>query len=176
MKKNLWVYQLIGATFTAVLGTILHFLFTWTNFRIFSYVSAVNESTWEHMKLIFIPSFLFAVIENFFLKNEFNTFWLVKLIGIVFGTLLVPVFFYTLSGIFGELSPITNVIIFYISVFGEYLLEYYLFSKLNVKIDFKWIYIGVLIFILLLFFIFTVYPPKIPLFLDPVTNGYGITK
>ena len=174
MKKNLFIWQVIGATFTAVLGTILHFLFEWTGFNIFATFSAVNESTWEHMKLVFIPSLIFATIQYFIAKDEYDSFWLIKLIGILFGTLLIPILFYTLSGIFGNLSAITNIAIFFVSVFSEYLLEYFLFKKDFIKAKLKWFSIGILLFILSLFIIFSFFPPKIPLYLDPVTRSYGI--
>ena len=176
MKKNLVIYQVVGLTFTAVLGTLLHFLYAWTNLKLFAPISAVNESTWEHMKLVFVPSFIFAIIQSFFAKNEYKCFWVIKLIGIVLGTLLIPILFYTLSGAFGRLSAIVNIAIFFISVIIEYFFELFLFNRLSCKVWFKWVAIALLVGILILFFAFTFCPPKIPLFLDPITNGYGITK
>ena len=176
MKKNLVIWQVAGLTFTAVLGTLLHFVYGWTNLKFFAPISAVNESTWEHMKLVFIPSFIFAIFQSFFAKNEYPCFWIVKLIGIVFGTLLIPVLFYTLGGSFGTLSAIVNIAIFFVSIIAQYLVELFLFNKLNCKPYLKGIAIGLLVGILILFFVFTFNPPKIPLFLDPLTNGYGITK
>ena len=176
MRKNLLVWQVIGITFTAVLGTILHFLYQWTNFRIFALFSAVNESTWEHMKLVFIPSLIFAIIQSFLAKKEYDCFWAFKLIGILLGTMLIPILFYTLGGVFGELSAIVNIAIFFIAVFIEYLTEFVLFNKLKCKLQLKWVSITVLIIILVLFFIFSFNPPNLPLFLDPVTKGYGIAK
>lgn len=176
MRKNLLVWQVIGITFTAVFGTILHFLYEWTNLRFVALFSAVNESTWEHMKLVFFPSLIFAIIQSVVGEKDYECFWLVKLIGILLGTLLIPVLFYTLGGVFGELSAIVNIAIFFISVFSEYLIELILFNKLNCKRRLKWFSIIVLIIILVLFFIFSFNPPNLPLFLDPVTNGYGITR
>lgn len=175
MKKNLFIWQVVGLTFTAVLGTVLHFLYEWTGLTLIAPFSAVNESTWEHMKLVFIPSLIFATAQSFF-ASEFKSFWLVKLIGILLGTLLIAVLFYTLSGAFGTLSAITNIAIFYASVTAEYFVELILFNNLICKRNLKLISIALLLIILALFIIYTFYPPKIPLFLDPVTNGYGITK
>ena len=176
MRKNLLVWQVIGITFTAVFGTILHFLYDWTNLRFVALFSAVNESTWEHMKLVFIPSLIFAIIQSVVGEKDYECFWLVKLIGILLGTLLIPVLFYTLGGVFGELSAIVNIAIFFIAVFIEYLTELILFNKLKCKRKIKWFSITILIIILVLFFIFSFNPPNLPLFLDPVTNGYGITR
>ena len=176
MRKNLFIWQVVGLTFTAVLGTLLHFLYGWTNLKTFAPISAVNESTFEHMKLVFVPAFIFAIIQSFFSKNDYPCFWVVKLIGINIGTLLIPVLFYTLSGSFGELSAVINIAIFFVSVIVGYLVELFLFNRLSCKWWLKWLAITILVCILILFFVFTFYPPKITLFLYTVTNGYGITK
>ncbi len=176
MKKNLLIWQVAGITFTAVLGTLLHFFYEWTNLKIFAPISAVNESTFEHMKLVFVPSFIFAIFQSFFAKKEFRCFWVVKLIGMLSGTLLIPILFYTLSGSFGQLSAITNITIFFVSVIAQYLIELFLFDRLECKEWLSPLAIGILVSVMILFFVFTFNPPKIPLFLDPVTNGYGITK
>ena len=176
MKKNLFVWQIVGLTFTAVLGTLLHFLYGWTGLKALAPISAVNESTWEHMKLVFIPSLIFAIIQSCFAKKDYHSFWIVKLIGIVVGTTLIAVLFYTLSGCFGKLSAIINIAIFFVSVIIEYLIEFYIFDRVKKNTILTWVAIVLLIAILVLFVVFTFYPPQIPLFLDPVTNGYGITK
>ena len=173
MKKNLFIWQVVGATFTAVLGTVLHFLYQWTSLTAVAPVSAVNESTWEHMKLIFIPSLIFAFVQSFWAK-KLDCFWFFKAIGILIGTLLIPVLFYTLSGAFGKLSAVVNIAVFFVAVFSEYLIELYLFKRVKCKLKLKWISVGLLLVILALFFIFTFYPPQIPLFADPRGYGYGI--
>ena len=44
------------------MGTLLHFLFDWTGGNaVVALFSAVNESIWEHLKLLFYPMVLFAV-------------------------------------------------------------------------------------------------------------------
>lgn len=174
MKKNLFVWQIVGVTFTAVLGTLFHFLYQWIHFKIIASFSAVNESTWEHMKLLFIPSLLFAFIQSFYAKNDFKAYWVVKLIGIIVGTLLIPILFYTLSGTFGRLPAIINIAIFFISVFSQYLIEFFLFNRFKFNYYAKCVSILVLVIILVLFVVFSYYPPRIPLFLDPLTNSYGV--
>ena len=176
MKRNLFVWQLGGVTFTAILGTVLHFLYEWTGGVVIASVSAVNESTWEHMKLLFIPSIIFAVIQSFFTKDDFHNFCTVKLTGIILGMMSIPVLFYTLGGAFGELSAIVNIAIFFISIFVEYIIEYFLYEKIPSNPMLKWLSVLILVVILAFFITFTFYPPHIPLFLDPVTKNYGITK
>ncbi|MBR5192012.1 MAG: hypothetical protein IKW33_01210 [Clostridia bacterium] len=173
MKKNIWLWQLGGITFVSVLGSILHFLYGWTNNnKIVALFSSVNESTWEHMKLLFFPALIYAIFQSFFSKKEFNSFWCVKLIGTSLGLILIPTFFYTSTGIFGTLPGWLNVIIFFVSVVLGFYYETFLFNK-NYKTNCQKICIILFIIIAILFFIFTYFPPKIPLFLDPVFNIYG---
>ena len=62
MKKSLNLWQLAGFIFTGVAGVLLHFLFEWTGKSIFvAPFAAVNESIWEHMKLLFVPMFLLKI-------------------------------------------------------------------------------------------------------------------
>ena len=64
MKKSISYRQMMGFLFTSVLGTFLHFLFDLTGGSLpAALVSAVNESIWEHMKLLFYPMVLFALVE-----------------------------------------------------------------------------------------------------------------
>ncbi|MBE7055804.1 MAG: hypothetical protein E7392_06810, partial [Ruminococcaceae bacterium] len=65
MKKTVSRWQLAGFIFTGIAGVILHFLFDWTGGSVLvAPFSAVNESIFEHMKLLFFPMLLFAFVER----------------------------------------------------------------------------------------------------------------
>ena len=176
MKKNLFLWQLFGITFTALLGTLFHFLYQWTNLKFFATFSAVNESTWEHMKILFIPAFAFAILQSFFFFDAYPCFWVVKLVGVLIGTFLIPILFYTLTGCFGKLPAAINVTIFFVAIIVAFTMEYFLLKHAVCFKDFKAIPIAILTLFFIAFIIFTFHPPKLPLFLDPVTKGYGIVK
>jgi len=120
MNKNLSVWQLGGFTFAVALGTLLHFIIDWTGLTIFAPIAAVNESTFEHMKILFFPMLIFAFIECRFFKAE--EFWWIKLIGTATGVLLIPILFYTYTGAFGTAPGWLNVVFFFISAGSGYLL------------------------------------------------------
>ena len=175
MKKDLFLWNFGGFVFTALGGTLCHFIYDWTNKSILTaFFSAVNESTWEHMKLLFFPMFIFALIQSWFFK-DFNNFWCIKLIGILTGLILIPVLFYTINGIFGKTPDFINIAIFFIAAAIVFIIETYLFKNYHCC---KSPHIAFLIicFIGLLFIFFTFLTPHIPLFQDPVTNSYGIKK
>ena len=63
---NIKKYCIIGIFFTVLLGTLLHFTYDLSgNSDFVAILSAVNESTWEHLKLIFFPMIVFMLIEFF---------------------------------------------------------------------------------------------------------------
>ena len=174
MKKWLSVWQLAGLTFTAVLGTLLHFLYDWTGSPLVAPFSAVNESTWEHMKILFFPMLLFAVVQSVFFKTEYENFWLFKAVGILVGTFLIPVLFYTYNGAIGDSPDWLNITFFFIAAGAAYLLEYLLFKT-------EWRFVlppvlakAALALLALLFVAFTYFPPQIPLFQDPIAKFYGL--
>ena len=175
MKLSLKRLQILGFVFSVVVGTFLHFLYVWSGEKtVFAPISAVNESTFEHMKILFFPLFVFAIIEFFFVGKDHNNYWCIKLGGILIGTILIPVLFYTYTGVFGMSIDLINISIFFISSAVAFIVETILF-KSGREICF----LPILAFVFLcaiatLFIIFTFAPPHIPIFKDPITREYGI--
>ena len=167
MKHTFSHWQLAGFLFTSILGTFLHFLFDLSGQNPFvALFSAVNESIWEHMKLLFYPMLLFAFIESRFVGKTCPNFWCVKLVGILLGLVLIPVIYYTYTGILGTSADWFNITIFFIAAGAAYRRETILFQKaypcrLSPRIALLTICaIGVL------FTVFTFLPPPIPFFRD----------
>ncbi len=174
MKKSLSDWQFNGFVFTSVLGVLLHFLYDWTGQSVVvAPFSAVNESIWEHMKLLFFPMFVFALIESRYIGKEYKSFWCVKLIGIVLGIILIPVLYYTINGVFGTTPDWVNIVIFFVTAAISYLAETRLLKENNIACKHPGVALAVLCFIALIFVVFTFATPCIPLFQDPVTGTYG---
>ena len=174
MKKSIFIWQLIGFIFTGIMGVILHFLFDWTNQSVIvAPFSAVNESTWEHMKILFFPMFIFEFIENHYIGNKYENFWYAKFVGIVLGVASIPVLFYTVNGIFGMTADWVNIAIFFVAAAISFLFELRFLNKdvKTLKPSGKAL-LG-LCLIALVFVVFTFAPPNIPLFEDPITKTYG---
>ena len=164
----------MGFAVTSLGGTILHFLYEWLGDAVWiAPLSGVNESTWEHMKLLFWPMFLFAVVQSFFF-SECKDFWCVKLRGILLGLVLIPVLFYTYNGVIGKSPDWLNIVIFFVSAAIAYLYETRLFFAEKTSCNFKKWAIGILCGIALLFVVFTFLTPEIGIFKDPLTGTYGI--
>ena len=174
MKRKIGLWQLMGFAVTSFGGTLLHFLYEWTGgSAIVAPFSGVNESTWEHMKLLFWPMFIFAALQSFFFRER-EDFWCVKARGILSGLILIPVLFYTYNGAFGKSPDFVNVLIFFVSAGVAYFLQALLF-KADVLL-YKAPVIAIILLVVwgLAFVYFTFAPPVLPIFQDPVTLRYGL--
>lgn len=176
MEKKLVRWQAAGFLFTSIAGTLLHFLYDWSGQSpLAAILSGVNESTWEHMKLLFFPMFLFALVEANVLGERHRNFWSAKLAGVLLGLALIPALYYTYTGITGINVDWVNISIFYIAAAAAYLLETKLLSRSRVyssaaqlaAIAFLWL-------LAVAFVVLTWFPPHIPLFRDSVTGQYGL--
>lgn len=175
-KDFILKFQIFSIIFTWILGTLLHFTYEWSNNNLLlSAFSAVNESTWEHLKLVFFPMLITTIIGYFYIgRNNIQNFLCAKTIGIITSMLFIVIFFYTYNGILGTNFAILDIGSFFVSiVLGEYVANKIIISNFECN---KSIPIISLIILLLCFVVFTYFPPKIGLFKDPITNSYGITR
>lgn len=176
MKRNLALWQFGGFALSTLGGTLLHFLYNWTDQSVLiAPFSGVNESTWEHMKLLYFPLLIFALVQSRFFK-EYENYWCVKLLGIVTGLMLIPVLFYTYNGIFGRSKDWMNIAIFFLSAAAVYLLEWWLFKKNTLRCKRPWLAFAFICVIGVLFVVFTFATPQIPLFRDPLSGTYGLNS
>ena len=168
MKKSLARFQITGFIFTAIAGTVLHFLFGWTNGSILTApFSAVNESTWEHMKLMFIPMFIFALYLLFRFRKSRPSVFPAYAVAALVAVFLIPVFFYTYTGVLGFNVNFLNLTIFYVcAAIGSTC-----FYRLAVRTDLSDLNIVLLLIhltLLLAFIFFTYNPPFLGIFISPV--------
>ncbi len=174
MKKKmpLLLFEGISILFIFILGVLLHFTYEWSNQNsLVGLFSAINESTWEHLKLVFFPTLLFTLIGNFLYKKEYPNYLCAKTKGILISLAFLVIFFYTFQGVIGFSLAILNISSFFISVLvGEF---YFLKEKEQISCCNKFC-IFILILLTLCFILFTYFPPPINLFKDPLTKTYGI--
>ena len=177
MSSSIPIWQTGGFLFVSLLGTFLHFLFDLFGGNAGAALfSAVNESIWEHMKLIYIPMLIFAWIEYFLWGKAVPSFWCIKLTGLLTALLLIPVVYYTYTGILGTDADWFNIAIFFLAAGVALYLETRLFqTERTCRLPDR-VALGGILLIGLLFLIFTFQPPRIPLFRDPITQSYGYRR
>ena len=174
MKISIGLWQFFGFAVTSLGGTLLHFLYDWLDGSVWiAPFSGINESTWEHMKLLFWPMFLYSVVQSFFLRDK-NDFWCEKLRGILLGLILIPTIFYTYNGVIGRSPDWINIAIFFIAAAIAYIYETQQFNKNTIACKNPKIAIALLFVFAILFTVFTFTTPEIGIFRDPLTGTYGI--
>ena len=173
-SRSIGPWQLLGFAVTSLAGTLLHFLYEWLGeARWIAPFSGVNESTWEHMKLLFWPMLLYAAVQSLLFRDRAD-FWCVKLRGILLGIGLIPVLYYTYNGVIGKSPDWINIAIFFLSAAVAYLLETRLLRSERVSCKRPRVSIALLCAVALLFVLFTFRTPRLGIFQDPLTGAFGI--
>lgn len=128
--------------------------------------SAVNESIWEHQKLLFIPATIYSFLEYLLTSKRIYNYPIAAALGIVGAIFSVITVFYTYSGIIGHSIIFIDISLFYIGILIYILIRNYIIKHnyLNRSI---WNTVAFMMISVLglLFAIWTFYPPKLPLFI-----------
>ena len=151
---------------TLVLGTLSHFLYEYSGENPFTaLISPVNESVWEHLKLVFFPVFLVTAMEYFIHKSNKSALWGSRLAGAWMGMTAIVLLFYGYTSVLGREVLVIDILLFVIGVVVAFFVSERLRHCFR-KVDAVYIFLGWLGSILL-FFIFTAFPPEVFLFTLP---------
>jgi hypothetical protein len=173
MSKKVFLWEFIGLVGAFLLWSILHSSYKNTGLMSLTLFSAVNESIWEHVKIVFFSLFALYVIETFFISRYCKNFWYGKMIGLLTVIVTTLLVFYVLSSInlpFYVVDIIAGTIGLIVAQVTSYRI---LISEVNHS-QYERIYMSLVILLIIPFFVFTFYPIKNDLFKDLTTNAYGI--
>lgn len=176
MGKRLFYWELAGFLWTGAAGTALHFFYDWTARAAWAaVVSAVNESIWEHMKLLVVPVFLFTVAQVCAAGQRHPNLLAVRAVTAVLATASIPVMYYTYTGALGVQSMWADILIFFLADGLLFWLDFRLLRRGALGAGWQQIAgLAVLWGLLFAFVWCTFRPPALPLFQDPVTGQYGL--
>jgi len=160
-----------------IIGAFFHFLFVLSGkLSIIGAISAVNESVWEHEKMILLPVICWWAIYYALKGNKYGidiNKWFTGLVISLFSSLLtIPFLFYFYTQAFGvEILAVDIFLLLLADFIGQWLgLHFYKHAK-SLKVH---ISIMLVILIVIAFVVFTFNTPHLPLFQDGVAGGYGI--
>lgn len=165
--KKLKHYTITGAIFVIITGTISHFIYEWSGRQfLLGFFFPVSESTWEHMKLCFFPMLIYSCFMNKRWKDAYPCVTSALLYGTLLGTFLIPVIFYTYTGIIGRNYLFLDIATFVISVLLAFLCVYRL--TVSCKMFSHTFLLGSLVFVMAIcFLMFTYLPPNLGIFIEP---------
>lgn len=178
MKRTLSTWELAGFGIVCLAGTLLHFLYDWSmGNRIAAAFAAVNESTWENMKLLYVPYFFYGAAEWLRFGRRLDNFLAAKAAGALAGLFAIPMLFYLLTGSFGSLPAAMHIGIFVLSAAIAFLVSSALCRSGAFRRGWQQLLGLVLLWGLLFLFVrCTYHPPRLPLFRDPLALYYGILR
>ena len=129
-KKKIRKYQIFSIFFTFILGTILHFTYKWSGEnKIVALFSSINESTWEHLKLLYFPMVLTTIIGMFVVGKVVPNFLCSKTIGILTALIFTVIFFYTYTGVLGKNIAAIDIASFFIATIFRRICCIYAYGK-----------------------------------------------
>lgn len=131
------VIEIVGLVFSIIIGTVGHFLYDWSDkHKLFGFLFAKNESTWEHIKLGVTPILLWTIIE--LLTFNFHCLFFAKFISLITFILLLLVFYYLYKYIFKRNSIFFDILLFYVCLALSYVVSIKLlnFSNCSMLLNF----------------------------------------
>jgi len=169
MKIKTW--QIITVIICIILGILLHYTYELSGENIIvGLYSAINESTWEHLKLLFYPMILMAILGYFIIGKRTENYWFAQAMGILTAMIFTITFFYTYTGVIGTNIHFLNIATFIMAaILGQYIIYRLLISRKNYNAELVSIFFLIILF--LSFILYTINPPQIGLFRNPISDS-----
>jgi hypothetical protein len=175
MKRSVLKWELIGIAVISVLGSALHFAFElsgeWPPIGI---IAAVNESVFEHLKLTFWPTVIYAAITYRLLRDSTSNFIIAKTVGVYVMPVTIIVLFYAYTTLTGIENFSIDIAIFILAVAAGQLISSRILKMAQLPQWLKWLSLAFLIILALIYGLLTYYPPHVPFFQDANTGTYGL--
>lgn len=156
-----------------LLSSIFHFIYNIFPNNITALLFPVNESIWEHFKLLYTTGIIFSIL-NIFITKEKNNFFLNTLLRSLLLVIILSIIYLPIYYLFGENLIVTLIILFITILITEYIL-----SKINNKKHYKTLNLisAIVLIIIYITFMYLTYNPLYnSLFLDPQSKTYGLNK
>lgn len=165
---------IIGFFFISIIGPLLHFAYDFSKHnKVVGLFSAVNESTWEHIKLALTPLFIYSLVDGYIYGSNPNYFFS-KLIGVLTVIIVIPLIFYGYKIFTKKPILIVDITSFFITVFLSQYLSYIVLTTANASYIVNYISVILLLIIFGIYLLSTIHPIKSFIFKDPNTKKYGL--
>lgn len=163
-KRNVIAFFIIS-----IIGTLSHFVYEWTGKPyLIGLFFPVNESTWEHLKLLFFPSLIYFAVVYFTLKEKPKNYISATAISIIAGMVSIVVMFYTYQGVLGRNIDFLNILIYFLGVAVTiYIMQRILKTQSLSSGTANIISLFFLLLTAIIFIAFSFNPPSLGIFLPP---------
>lgn len=172
---SLKTVKILGTFIIFFLCFPIHFLYDWLPNSLFSIFFPVNESIWEHMKLIYTSFVIYGIIDYIILiknKINFNNFLLQLFIIPIIGIILYLLIFIPIYNMIGE-NMVVSIGLLFVIIIIEQILSYYLLNYKPIKYQNIIGIIGIIVVYIILGYL-TYKPIENYIFFDQKDSKYGI--
>lgn len=172
---NLKKVKFLGVIIITILSFISHFAYKSFPNLIFSFIFPVNESIWEHMKILFTSTLLYSLIEYFILKEKnikynnlpFNTYFIPLMQIPLFLVIYLPLY-----KLLGESLFISIALMIIVYIIGQ-IISYNILKEKELKL-LNTLLVPIIIISYIGFIYLTYNPPHKFIFYDKLNKKYGI--
>ncbi len=170
-------YTYLGIPVLFLVGALFHFLYELLGqLAVVGAISPVNESVWEHSKMVVLPLILWWGLyylikgkDEGIDKQKWFTGALTSLVSTI---IAMPLLFYFYTEAFGVESVVVDILILLVALFIGQTLGYHVY-KYGKGLPGNTALLLMLL-ILIVFIVYTFAPPHLPIFMDSTTGLYGI--
>ena len=118
------IWTIIGIVAISLIGTLAHFLYDISGHnKILGLFTAVNESTWEHIKIAITPTLLWSAVDGYLYGSNPN-YYFAKIISLISLVIIIPTIFYSYKAIFNKSILAIDILTFYLAITVSQLLFY----------------------------------------------------
>lgn len=161
MKKRYFIAFLVAAA----AGSALHFLYDVLPNPLTALISPINESVWEHLKLLFWPTLCAAWVLSMATEEKVRL-WS----GFLLAELVMPVFllcaYYLLKCAFHVESLPVDLALYFVTMAGGFLLAWFAAKSRSLERAAPWLLLPVMLYGASLI-LFTFAAPSLPVFQPP---------
>ena len=147
-----------------LLGSLFHFAYDVLPYSLVAMIAPVNESIFEHLKLVLYPMLLIDIILWYRYYHQDKRILTPMQIGVVVGIMSVVLVYYFYHCGLGVDSLIADIVLLLVAILFENIMMIVSY-KHHWTIDIR-LWIVLVLAIIILFSIWTFYPPDLPIFID----------
>ena len=163
----------ISTIVISLVGTLAHFLYDLTGHNKFiGLFTAVNESTWEHIKIALTPIFLCGLYDGFVYGQNPNYF-LAKFASLISVIVVMPSIFYGYKALTKKPILFIDILSFYLVIFLSQCLFKFIIDASAIPYIFEYLACAGVFVIFGCYATLTLMPLKVAWFKDPISKKYG---
>ena len=134
--------------------------------------AAVNESTWEHIKIALTPSLLWGLYDGF-VYGENPNYFPAKTLSLLTIIFMIPTVFYSYKAIFKKSTLWVDIPLFYFAIICSQLVFYHIIGLPPVTFIYEYLGTVGLFVIFGSYMVLTLQPFENFIFEDPISKKYG---